>query len=220
MSGRSPRVATGKRLPGRPRDESRGERILDVTLKLLAKRGYSALTVAEVAARARTSLATIYRRWATKEALAIAAFDRLPELETPDRGDVLEELLDLVEQWANMMANTELASVLPSLIGEASLNPVLGKALRKVIERRRQPNLMILQRAIERGELPKDIDLELAYEVIYAPLLQRTLTRQPLDREAFRKIYTVILAGFCRRPARTRRERAPAVTRGLVRKHD
>ena len=90
-------------LAGRPQDQERGDAILSVTLDILGERGYAGLTVAEIVARARVSKSTIYRRWPTKEELAIAAFDRLPELEVVDRGDLLEELLDLIGQYQQFL---------------------------------------------------------------------------------------------------------------------
>lgn len=72
-----------RRSPGRPRDASREKAILVETLALLGELGFSGLTVDAVVARAKVSKATIYRRWATKEELAIAAFDLLPLIEVP-----------------------------------------------------------------------------------------------------------------------------------------
>jgi AcrR family transcriptional regulator len=58
---------------------SRGEttvprdRILDIVAELLETDGYDAVQLREVASRARTSLATIYKRYATRDELILAA---------------------------------------------------------------------------------------------------------------------------------------------------
>ncbi len=57
---------------GRPRSWRSEEAILEATGKLLSSEGYLGLTVSKVAARARASKSTIYRRWPTKEHLVIA----------------------------------------------------------------------------------------------------------------------------------------------------
>lgn len=186
-----------KKRVGRPQDQERGEAILGVTLDILGERGYAGLTVAEIVARARVSKSTIYRRWPTKEELAIAAFDRLPELEVVDRGDLLEELLDLIGQYQRLLQSTPLASVLPGLVSEASRNPALAKALRATVDRRRLPTQAALRRAIARKDLPAYTNVEQADEIIMAPLLQRSFYEAQGDmRDDFRQILTIVLAGL------------------------
>jgi TetR/AcrR family transcriptional regulator, cholesterol catabolism regulator len=53
----------------------RHDRILDIVLKLLETEGYDAVQLREVARRARTSLATIYKRYGTRDELILAALD-------------------------------------------------------------------------------------------------------------------------------------------------
>jgi TetR/AcrR family transcriptional regulator, cholesterol catabolism regulator len=68
----SARVATG--------DAERGaDRILDIVVELLETEGYDAVQLREVARRARTSLATIYKRYGTRDELILAALDRWME---------------------------------------------------------------------------------------------------------------------------------------------
>lgn len=66
------------RPPGRPIDIECSARIAAATRELLAEHGYDRLSLEAVAERARTSKATLYRRWPNKAALvadAIAEFD-------------------------------------------------------------------------------------------------------------------------------------------------
>jgi TetR/AcrR family transcriptional regulator, cholesterol catabolism regulator len=58
----------------RPRD-----RILDIVVDLLETAGYDAVQLREVARRAHTSLATIYKRYGTRDELILAALDRWME---------------------------------------------------------------------------------------------------------------------------------------------
>jgi AcrR family transcriptional regulator len=55
--------------------ERRHDRILDIVLELLETEGYDAVQLREVARRARTSLATIYKRYGTRDELILAALD-------------------------------------------------------------------------------------------------------------------------------------------------
>ncbi|MEZ0053929.1 AcrR family transcriptional regulator [Mycobacterium sp. MAA66] len=55
--------------------DRRGDRLLDVVVEMLAAEGYDAVQLREVARRARTSLATIYKRYPTREDLILAGLE-------------------------------------------------------------------------------------------------------------------------------------------------
>jgi AcrR family transcriptional regulator len=87
MKGESAAVTSqAKRKPGRPRSMQSEEAIIKATTALLTDEGYASLTVGKVAARARASKSTIYRRWPTKEHLVIEAFNRWPARSLSDLG--------------------------------------------------------------------------------------------------------------------------------------
>jgi len=179
--------------PGRPRDASRDRAILKHTLTILGQKGYGGLTVDEVVARAKVSKATIYRRWATKEELTIAAFDCLPELKIEEKGDLVEEFLDLFEQYNEYLHTTPLRSVLPALISEASHNRALAESLSANVARRREPGRAIIRRAIARGDLPKAVDVDMANELFVGPLVSRSFfDPDNIHREEFRKMVELI----------------------------
>ena len=82
-----------RRRPGRPRDPSYDRAILDATLQILNDKGYAGLTIDGVAARTGVGRPTIYRRWSSKPALAIAALAESPGLSpVPDTGAVRDDL--------------------------------------------------------------------------------------------------------------------------------
>ena len=160
--------------PGRPRDGAREEAILRETLAILSEVGFSGLTVDAVVARAKVSKATIYRRWATKEELAIAAFDLLPPIQSPNTGSLEQDVQSYVEQYTRYLHTTPLRTVLPALISESMHNPALAQRLRSTVSRRRLSGVEIIERAIERGELPVDTNAVLAQELIIGPMLHRS----------------------------------------------
>jgi AcrR family transcriptional regulator len=55
--------------------EPQPDRILDIVVELLETEGYDAVQLREVARRARTSLATIYKRYGTRDELILAALN-------------------------------------------------------------------------------------------------------------------------------------------------
>lgn len=186
-----------KRPVGRPRSEASGNTILAVTLKLLGERGYAGLTIDEIVAQARVSKSTIYRRWPTKEELVVAAFDLLPKLKVPDRGNLITEWVELARQYDRVMHQTPVSSVVPALISEAAHNPALAQRIEATFLRRRLPGRLIVTRAVARGDLPLETDIELATELFWAPLVQRAMFASNLmEVQVFRGMFEVIRAGI------------------------
>ena len=158
---------------GRPRSEEAHQAILDATLELLVEVGYSALTVEGVASRAGVGKATIYRRWPSKLPLVIEAFGRLPGLEEVDTGNLVDDLTQMLRSYLHLLNSTPLADVVPSLVGERAHNPEFSKRFDPVLQARRQPLIRALRRAVERGELSADLDLDLAADLIVGPIATR-----------------------------------------------
>ena len=81
---------------GRPRATDRDTAILDATHQLLEELGYDRLRIQDVADRAHAGLATIYRRWPTKQALVIAAMQHTAPEMSPESDDPLADLQALL----------------------------------------------------------------------------------------------------------------------------
>jgi AcrR family transcriptional regulator len=190
-------AAGRKRGPGRPRSSESERAILDATARLLMDHGYSGLTLSKVAARARASKSTIYRRWPTKEHLIVASFNRWPVLDPHDSGDVLEDLLDLHVQSTRHLRKGGMRGVMPKLIAERAESPALAEVLDPLLERRYDPIRQILRRAIERRQLPDDTDIELAVHAI-SGLIAARLYFAPGKRgmPAIRKVLDLLLKGL------------------------
>ena len=155
---------------GRPRSEEAHRAILEATLELLAEVGFSALTVEGVAGRAGVGKATIYRRWASKLPLVVEAFGGLPGMEDFDTGDLGEDLKKMLRSYIHAFNATALSAVLPSLAGERAHNPELAKVFEPVSLARRGPLVRAFERAVERGEISPDLDLDLAGDLVVGPI--------------------------------------------------
>jgi len=189
--------AQTKRAPGRPRSLASEEAIINATSRLLRTHGFSGLTLSRVAARARASKSTIYRRWPTKEHLIVAAFNRWPVLVPHDSGDVLEDLMDLHAQSMRHLRRGGLKGVMPKLIAARAEEPALASVLDPLIERRYDPVRTILRRAIERGQLPKNSDVELAVHMIMDITAARLyFTSSGTSQPAIREVFRVLLRGL------------------------
>ncbi len=186
---------------GRPRNEACGAEILSATLDLVAEVGIAGLTVDAVAQRAGVGKATIYRRWASKEALMLdawAAAAATPDV--PDTGSLREDVRALFLGNEHPLRDETMQRVFPQMIAAAKVNPEVGEAYRTFIAERRRPLQTILERAIERGELPADVDRQLVHDLLVAPLTFRFLvTDAPVDDRVIEEIIDVVLAGVSAR---------------------
>jgi len=185
--------------PGRPRSEQAHRAILDATLELIAEDGYDRLSMARVATRSGVSKATIYRRWRSKLPLVIEAFSVLPTLDTPDAGNLVDDLVALLRQFAEILRDTPLARVLPVLAGECAHDPDLSALLAPQIKTRRAPLIEALERAVSRSELSPDLDLEAAVDMIMGPIVTRMFfTGAEIDPEHVRHFVEAALFGIHR----------------------
>ena len=156
---------------GRPRDNSRDEVIIDIALKQLTKYGYANLSTTKIAEEAKVSKATLYRRWPSKKFLVIDAFKTLRELTIPNEGSLEKDLRNLVTQLIFIFTKTNVLPVLQILTGEMVNDEELSNELFDWISQRYYPARAILENAIERGELAKDTNLDIAEMLVVGPLV-------------------------------------------------
>jgi AcrR family transcriptional regulator len=176
--------AAAPRRRGRPRDPEADVRILDAAAQLILERGYDSMTVDEVAARAHVGKATVYRRWARKEDLAVAAMSQLydAEMALPDTGSIRD---DLRSAYTNVLtfANSELGhAYLRTTIAESVRDPRIAALYRAATERVEARAAAVFQRAIARGELRPDVDLGWATQWLGGLLAARVITGRALPR--------------------------------------
>jgi AcrR family transcriptional regulator len=100
-----------------------------VTLRLLQQEGYDGLTVDAVAATARASKATVYRRWPTKAELVLAAVIKgvRQVVAAPETGTLRGDLLQLGQVICHQ-ARAHAATIRAVLV-EVSRNPALNDVL-------------------------------------------------------------------------------------------
>jgi AcrR family transcriptional regulator len=168
----------------RERDQQREEAILRAALELLAEIGYDQLTMDAVAARARCSKATIYRRWPGKAELVTTAVRRqaMAAHAAPDTGDLRTDLLEAVAAMRISLVNQDAARII-GLMAAMRRDPALAEVVRdQVVASKREVFGAVIARAVIRGDLPATADHELLAEISSALLLSRLLvTGEPLD---------------------------------------
>ncbi len=184
---------------GRPRSERAHQAILDAANELLEERGFVDLTIDEVAQRAGVSKTTIYRRWPTKGTLAFEAFssDFRARQPTPDTGSLRGDLLAGLRAWVRTVKGTVTGRTLVGLIAEVQRDPELAEIWREqFVGRVRTQHRIILDRAMERGEISPDADPDVVLDLIYGPAYHRLLqTHLPLSDRFAQAIVDTVVAG-------------------------
>ncbi|MCV7168419.1 TetR/AcrR family transcriptional regulator [Mycobacterium manitobense] len=159
--------------------------ITEAVLDELADLGYARLSMEAVAKRAGVGKSALYRRWSSKQemALAVLAEFSIDQAAAPDTGSLrgdLRESLDAVARW---LSHPRFSRILPDLVAEMARNPELSDLVEGMIGRpRRDRGAVMLQRAMRRGELAPDTDLDIALDLIGAPVYWR-LTVRDADAE-------------------------------------
>ena len=145
-----------------------------------ADRGFAALSLERVAARAGAGKAAIYRRFSSRLAFAEAAISTLglrialPEVE----GTTLQEdILNLLIQNRVVLRHPLVRRILPDLHAEAARSTEMRAINDQVAQARRERAEALLNRWVRRGELPEDLDRDLALDLLVAPLYWRMVVR-------------------------------------------
>lgn len=174
---------------GRKRDHTRDTDLLRAAILVLAETGYDRMTMDMVAARAKAGKATMYRRWSSKPELVLEAVahmkrDQVDIASLPDTGTLRGDLLGLFkpksieESELKMKALSGLSSMLAQ-------HQELAEATNAVIvEPWTAVNRVLIQRAVERGEVSPHIDIETLSQVIPSMSAYRTvILRKSVDQE-------------------------------------
>jgi len=184
---------------GRPRSERAHQAILEATNQLLEERGFSDLTMDEVAQRAGVSKPTIYRRWPTKGTLVFEAFsaDFRNRQPLPDTGTLRGDLLGALRAWIRVVKGTVTGRTLRGLIAEVQRDPELAELWReRFLAPVRAQHRTLVERAVLRGEVAPDADPDIVLDLLYGPAYHRLLqSHLPLSDRFARAVVDTVVAG-------------------------
>lgn len=198
---------TSERPRGRPRSEQSQKAILEAAGRLLREQGLRAMSIEGVADRAGVSKATIYRWWPSKGVLALDAFYRewsAAQGLTRNTGTLRGDLHSRLRTVVRLATSERLGPTLAALIAETQSDPELAAAFREHVQQPlREQSRAILGRAIARGEISPETDIEAAIDLLHGPLFFRLLlAHAPLDRRFADTTLELALAGLERRGER------------------
>ncbi len=171
--------------------------ILEATRELLIEQGVHGLTMEGVAARAGVGKTTIYRRYRSKNELALAVLVDMVEQASPvpDSGDTRHDLLAFVERAIDTLRSPGMGRVMQQLVPDLATDPELADGFRDhVLSARAAEVRQLVTQAVARGDLPADTDPELAHEMLFSPIYYRLLlTGAPLDHELAERVVDTTL---------------------------
>jgi AcrR family transcriptional regulator len=185
------------------RSETSRRAILTAAFELVGEVGYAKLSIEGIAARAGVGKQTIYRWWPSKGAVLFDAFLMLSEGEDdsaalPDTGDLEADLKAVLRATVAELNDPRYDEPMRALNTEILHDPALAAAYAERLdgpmkELKRQ-RLRSAQRA---GQLSGDLDLDVAIEMLWGPLLNRWLQRSgPLTPEYADTVVETALHGL------------------------
>jgi AcrR family transcriptional regulator len=172
--------------------------VLAATLDVLASAGLDGLTIAAVAERSGVHETSVYRRWGTRERLALDALtDFSSELvPMPDKGSLRADLVALGRS-VRAYAASPLGAALMQLMATPSADDDVRHVHAQFWLTRYGANRILVERAVERGELPANIDPQILLEAFIAPVHFRLLqTRQPVTDRYLETLADLVVRGL------------------------
>jgi AcrR family transcriptional regulator len=191
-------ATTSRRRPGGRSSRVRAAAIT-ATLAELAESGYTALSLERVAQRAGVHKTTLYRRWGSREELVLDAMLESAgrRISVPDTGSLREDLLELARTAAANAATPEVAAMARAVVAESPYDSRLAAANERFWQERLALDAVIVERAIERGEVADGTDPCRAIETVLGPIhLRLLLTGEPVDREFLEALVDTVVDGI------------------------
>ncbi len=172
--------------------------ILAATDQELAEVGYAALRIEDIAKRAGVNKTTVYRRWPSKVELVCEAIkNHMQERAAdsfPDTGTLRSDLLAYFRNVLKSMKHPLYRSILLTL--NSHLDPALDDLGRQLRAKNRKFRSDLVQRGIERGELPRTVDAALVADLVSSPILLRVLHHgETVTTSYIESLVDTVLAG-------------------------
>jgi AcrR family transcriptional regulator len=191
------------------RRETSRRAILTAAFELLQEVGYAKLSIEGIAARAGVGKQTIYRWWSSKGAVLFDAFLMLSEgadgepPTLPDTGNLEADLVAVLRATVAELSDPRYDQPMRALSTEIAHDPELAAAYAEQLDGPlREAKRRRLRSAQQAGQLADDLDLDVAVDMIWGPVLNRWLHHGgPLTTEYTDRVVTTALNGLRPRPS-------------------
>ncbi|MDQ1535571.1 MAG: hypothetical protein QOF28_3332, partial [Actinomycetota bacterium] len=140
--------------------------------------------------------------WNSKLDLVIAALEAaFAEHPVPDTGSFRGDCVTYLRQTAEGLAMPGSRTVIADLLGDSARDDELTATFRKrLIEPRHRALTTMVDRAIARDELARDVDAAVLVDTLVGPLYHRLLiTGEPITSDVADEVVELVLQGATRR---------------------
>jgi AcrR family transcriptional regulator len=166
----------------------------------LAECGYGRLSIEGVARRAGIGKPAIYRRWRSKQDMAVALISEAAwaYLDMPDTGSLRGDVIAFLRTEYAALTDRLAKAIIPDVLSEANRNDDLAATLlRTVRDPRRARAAAIIRRAVERGEVADTLNTDLALDVLAGPLYWRlSVVNQPINDDELVQLAGMVIGAF------------------------
>jgi AcrR family transcriptional regulator len=166
------------------RNEASRRAILTAAFELVQEVGYAKLSIEGIAARAGVGKQTIYRWWPSKGTVLLDAFLLLSEQPDsgqsglPDTGDLEADLKTVLRATVEELNDPRFDEPMRALNTEITHDPALAARYAERLDGpMRELKKQRLHSAQQTGQLTDDLDLDVAIDMLWGPLLNRWLQR-------------------------------------------
>lgn len=178
--------SAGTQRPGGRTAQTR-QQVFDATLAELVDKGYDRLSVESIAQRAGVHKTTVYRRWRTKDRLAVEALEAIAarRIDPPDTGEIEEDLRILARAVSDSLSSRDGAAAVRALVSSTEGSEEVSRIARRFWATRLEQVGPIVERAVARGQLPAGTGAATTIEFLAAPLYyQLLISTKPLTDSA------------------------------------
>lgn len=169
-------------------------------MQLIAEHDVSGVSVDMIAAKTGVSKPTLYRRWPSRDDLIVAAMAVLeyPHA-SPDAGSLRDDLASLLDTLVEFLSKPDGGKVYASFINAAIRNPKLAAINREVTSRARSQYEVVIERAIQRGDIAPDVSITVLVDALISPFIYKRLAEDKSpEREDVGRILDLILPSITR----------------------
>ncbi|MBV1849251.1 TetR/AcrR family transcriptional regulator [Catellatospora tritici] len=176
------------------------EAIQNAVVEELAAVGYGRLSIEAVARRAGVAKTAVYRRWSSKLELVLEIVSGVAsqKLSLPDTGSLLGDLTLFLTILTKALRHPLASQIIPDLLAEAARNPQIAQTLQQALRNtQHEMGVLVIQRAVARGELPEGTDPVLALDLLVGPVYWHlAVARHPLPGDYVPRLAKAIAAGL------------------------
>jgi AcrR family transcriptional regulator len=179
----------------RPRSDAARRRLLDAAREIVSTDGVAAVTADAVARRSGVAKTTLYRHFGSTDGLVFAAVaDSVTADPPPDTGTLRGDLEAIHRRYLHIASSQQSRELFAWMVARSIESAENRELFRRARVQPRGPTTVAIQRAIARGELDADIDVDLAMHIIQGPLIsQRIVENSEVSETDLQRLLDMIV---------------------------